>query len=517
MLINYRLLRYISVVLLLPLHMLSAQYEDRNWVFNINMGIKFEPDGSLNFFNTRLNDSVWAVPPTTCISSRLGELLLYAGYHDSIPQPSTSDNFLFGRTHEYISNSLDLIDWHGMVLILPADTSERYYHYIHQYLSGQTNGRPIHCSEIDLWGDNQLGEITGNKNISFFPNQITVSNFGAVRHANGRDWWILGHQYGNTNFLITHVAPGCNLIKKKQAIGDVFGKYDNGTWAGGGGAMGHFIFNRSGTQMVSLCSDGMIELFNFDRCEGVLSNYRKIREGSLLGSGEAIIYGACLSPSGRYLYTSGVNPLNSNLSYIDQYDLMATDILGSRVILYTSPHKDVSPVGIALAPNNKIFFAIINYISLPNNYPKQNHLGVINEPDQGGIACNLNPQGLYLNGGRSAEVLPYIPNLHIGPIDGSVCDTLGIDAVNSTMLLVPPYLQIYPQPADKYIELSMSENISLFSCIAYDILGKSNIISESAISEGTYRMDVSGLMPGMYILKLNTSAGELIQKVSVVR
>lgn len=111
----------------------------------------------MSFFSSQLNDSIWDRFPQSCISNKNGELIFYSGTHDSVPQPSTSYNFLFGKNHKFIKNSFNISSWNGKTLILPADTVGRYYHYFHQTLYGAPQGRPLFYSEIDSWGDSGLG------------------------------------------------------------------------------------------------------------------------------------------------------------------------------------------------------------------------------------------------------------------------------------------------------------------------------------------------------------------------
>jgi hypothetical protein len=486
------------------LQILYGQNEDRNWVFNINQGLKFLPDGNVSFFTSKLNDSLWTTFPSSCISNKNGDLLFYSGTHDSIPQPSTSYNFLFDSNHQYVKNSFNLSSWYGQSLILPADTIERFYHYFHQMLYGAPEGRPLFYSEIDAWENAGLGEITSKKNIRIF-SEPTVSNYSAVRHANGRDWWIIAHEYGTNRFLILNSVLGGQHLKKYQSIGEIFGKYDNGGWGGGGGSLGHFRFNNRGDKLLSLCFDGTIDCFNFDRCSGLLSNHKNIRQGSTLGTGDIIIYDACLSPNGRFLYTSGVNTISSNRCYIDQYDLNADDILASRVILYTSPHLNVELYGISLAPNDKIYFTKKNSAPTPNSFPSQDYLGVIHLPDNKGALCNLDLYGLYLNGGKSSLSLPHIPNLQLGPVDGSICDSLGIDAVNTLEETFPENksIYIYPNPSGlSASQLVINGNQSNYQIFIYESSGKLvwNINSEhnsiqlpSNLSPGVYHIEVSGI------------------------
>jgi hypothetical protein len=113
--------------------------------------------------------------------------------------------------------------------------------------------------------------------------------------------------------------------------------------------------------------------------------------------------------------------------------------------------------------------------------------------------------GLYLNGGKSSLSLPHIPNIHLGPVDGSICDSLGIDAVSTA----PQYttrennILIYPNP-NEYLNSKLTINYpsSIYHVIIYDVTGKSiwEHIDENTIidlpenlNSGMYRVVVSGV------------------------
>jgi hypothetical protein len=67
-----------------------------------------------------------------------------------------------------------------------------------------------------------------------------------------------------------------------------------------------------------------------------------------------------------------------------------------------------------LAPDGKIYI---------NTYTRHYHL--INNPDVQGIGCDVKQHHISLP--QDPLLIPLYPNYRLGPIDGSPCDTLGID------------------------------------------------------------------------------------------
>ncbi|MCB9295078.1 MAG: PKD domain-containing protein [Lewinellaceae bacterium] len=156
-----------------------------------------------------------------------------------------------------------------------------------------------------------------------------------------------------------------------------------------------------------------VDIYHFDRCNGALSNHLKFNyfDGSHSG-------GVAISPNSRYLYIS-------SYLYIYQYDLWADDIEASRdtVAVYDG-YTDINGLGTRfylaqLGPDGKI------YLSCPNGVRE---LHVIHRPDKPGPACQVEQRGILLPT-FNASSLPNFPNYRLGPIDGSPCDTLGIDNI----------------------------------------------------------------------------------------
>lgn len=149
-------------------------------------------------------------------------------------------------------------------------------------------------------------------------------------------------------------------------------------------------------------------VFDFDRCSGILSNMRFVK----LPDG----YGACaISHNSQYLYTT----VNGNFH---QYDLTAPDIFGSQLLVglydgFKDPF-DTYAFGAQLAPDGKIYLASTNGTK---------YFHVIHEPDEKGFfGCKVELHGLNAKI-YHAFCIPNFPNYRLGPIDGSSCDSLGIN------------------------------------------------------------------------------------------
>jgi len=232
-----------------------------------------------------------------------------------------------------------------------------------------------------------------------------VGKISACRHANGRDWWILIAERSSNRFYRYLLSPEGITLDGVQEIG--------GTVPTG---LGQALFSPNGSHHIRF--NGISEqageyttIYNFDRCTGLLSNFRQFNY-PIGGSGG----GAFISKNSRYLYTSSTTTLY-------QYDLWAEDIEATRTLVAEyDGHLDFLPTTFfqgQLAPDGKIYIASNNGVT---------SLHVIHNPDADCPDCRIEQHGIELPT-FNAFSIPNQPNYRLGPIDGSPCDTLGIDNI----------------------------------------------------------------------------------------
>ncbi|MBN8678746.1 MAG: T9SS type A sorting domain-containing protein [Chitinophagales bacterium] len=256
-------------------------------------------------------------------------------------------------------------------------------------------------SVIDVRGDNGNGAVV-RKNVELLSDSIYLGQFvTATKHANGRDWWVVVTRTFHSEMHVTLVTADTVQYMGMQDVGftEVDYRY----------CCNQTRFTPDGSRFFRNHPGGMLML-DFDRCSGMFSNpvywdYNTMPSGS---------GGVSISHNNRFLYlTTGGS--------IHQLDLKATDILSSRVIVaeydgFMSPEPTFF-FHAQLGPDGKIYI-----LTTTNN----DILHVIHHPDKKGIACNVEQHGIKLPA-RGSFFEPNFPNYRLGPIDGSPCDTLGID------------------------------------------------------------------------------------------
>ena len=263
-------------------------------------------------------------------------------------------------------------------------------------------------STVDMSLNNGMGKVIEKKE-NFLYDTLDLGRLVLNRHANGRDWWMIISEWNKIAFYSFLINPDGIQQTNLQQINDS----TNLELAGAGQA----VFSPDGTKyarhrIVNL--GNFIELYDFDRCTGVLNNFQifevDLPELSICGGGVAF------SADSRFLYIPACHYLfridtdapdpEATLELIAEYDGFQSPF---NTTFYTAQ----------LAPDGKIYI---------NTSGGSDRLHVIHRPNLPGDAFQLEQHGIRLPT-QNARSLPNFPNYRLGPIDGSPCDTLGIDNI----------------------------------------------------------------------------------------
>ncbi|MFN8303443.1 MAG: PKD domain-containing protein [Saprospiraceae bacterium] len=231
----------------------------------------------------------------------------------------------------------------------------------------------------------------------------TIHNDGlhAVKHANGRDWWVVAaKKHSNVYFILLFSPLGISV--HQQAIGNV---------AVDGNTYGELVFSPDGSKLARFNPQDDLQVFDFDRCTGELSNLVHV---PVIDDADIEYFGGLAwSADGRYLYAAEVKRLL-------QFDTWATDLAGSMVIVAEAEPPVCFLSGtigyMELGPDGMIYSRPLN---------GQNCMHRIKHPERGGTACEFEQNYYQLE--YPYANMPHFPNFRLGPLDGSPCDTLGLD------------------------------------------------------------------------------------------
>ncbi|HRQ29451.1 MAG TPA: PKD domain-containing protein [Saprospiraceae bacterium] len=303
-------------------------------------------------------------------------------------------------------------------LMLPVPgTPDLYYTFYTTYAreANKNYNYQISYAKFMVSDDDPGGELISKDNVIM---QDSLSgSITAVRHGNGRDWWLITPRRVGNSLNIWLVNPnGIHFhgrmdtgLPANDGIGQIYGSPD-GKW------LSWFVahkFSATGAQFF---------LSKFDRCKGIILNPEFLYVDV---SNYRFGFGVSFSHDSKYLYMC-------NRDFIYQYDLGKADVLASelKVAIYDGyeyyfPYDTIQPLGrpvdfciMSLAPDGRIY--------IMSSSASTRMVSVMHSPFNGGVGCDVRQHSLLMPTGI-ARGLPNFPDYRLGPLDGSPCDTLGMD------------------------------------------------------------------------------------------
>ncbi|MBK7886175.1 MAG: hypothetical protein IPJ86_02395 [Bacteroidetes bacterium] len=318
-----------------------AQFTDRYWAFGDSAAIDFT-----NLNSPQPASSILRVRGTCAsICDSAGDLLFYCGSPNWAQWLAINNIFTDGtvvnKNHIVMESGDSLVGalWYQEMVIVP-DPGDINRFYI--FCAGNT--QPVvglYYSIVDLSFNGGLGKVV-QKNVQLRNDTIT-DGITAVRHGNGRDWWVLARSWKTvpTNDITAYlISPSGVTISPTQYIGASIALQS--TY--------RLKFNLAGDHLYNVSSNGIIERYDFDRCSGILSN--KIVY-SLTTSGYSGLWGFEVSPDESKLYVSSIyQGVGGNKGYLIQFDLNSSNFIASAETLRTFYDPDI-PGLLELGPDGK--------------------------------------------------------------------------------------------------------------------------------------------------------------------
>jgi gliding motility-associated-like protein len=344
------------------LNLIFSQGEANIWYFGMYAGLDFSSGSPVV-----LNDGqLYTFEGCAVMSTSSGQLLFY-----------TDGITVFNRNHQVMPNGSGLLGDSSSTqaaLIVPNPSNPNIYYIFTTDFEGFPNG--LNYSVVDMTLDGGLGGVTSQKNILL--KTPVCEKLTAVKNAATNEYWVVSHGFGNNEFYSYKVtAAGVMTTPIISSVGTVVNTTDS-TYA-----IGYLKFSPDASKIVCVNRFLSVELLDFDTATGQISN------PNLLFSNFRIDYGAEFSPSGELLY------ITSKYG-VYQYDLTATDIVGSELAIYENPIIEYQNGGLQLGVDGKIYCANYN----------QTFISTIHNPNVLGLGCNFQYNAINLGAGRSTNGLP---------------------------------------------------------------------------------------------------------------
>jgi hypothetical protein len=346
----------------------QAQGEQNNWYFGKSAGISFNGDSAVAVTNGRLITE----EGSATISDKNGNLLFY-----------TNGITVWNRNHKVMPNGNGLLGGNSSTqsaLIVPKPGSETIYYIFTTDIQAQSDG--LRYSIVDMSKDGGNGDLVFKNTFMIAP---TTEKLTAVRHSNGKDWWVIAHRWNSNAYMSFLVSEeGVDTMPVMSNVGTVHGGSNRK-------AIGYLKPSPDGTRLAAALwnDDSNFELLRFDRSTGKVSD-------PILFKGFSEAYGIAFSPDGSKLY-GGTNNKATGKGQIVQFDLRAggpEEIMKSATIVATSGSPTIG--ALQLGPDGRIYAARKDNI----------HLGVIFNPNAKGKAVQYKDNGFKLAGRKSDLGLP---------------------------------------------------------------------------------------------------------------
>ncbi|MGV6846428.1 MAG: T9SS type B sorting domain-containing protein [Lutibacter sp.] len=348
---------FISLILF-PLF-LFAQNEAAIWYFGNRAGLDFNSGSPVVLTDGLIN----TYEGCATISDSNGNLIFY-----------TDGVQVWDRNHNIMPNGTGLdgnaSSSQSAIIIPKPNNADQYYIFtVDQNPTGSTNvGNGVNYSIVDMTLNGGNGDIT-TKNTNILP--WAFEKITAVRHANNNSFWVI--TYRRDTFYAWHVdATGVNA-----PITSTPGVNANN-------ARGYLKTSIDGSKIVSanFGNTGNLLLYDFDNATGIISNETQLN----FNDPGDIPYGVEFSNSGTKLYATtcrlpgtGVGPPGR----LYQFDLANGN---ARTLI--EDQNAYTRGALQLGIDMKIYRALSTVTSSQNNASGTAYLGVINNPENVGLACN---------------------------------------------------------------------------------------------------------------------------------
>ncbi|MBI1192991.1 MAG: hypothetical protein GC205_07450 [Bacteroidetes bacterium] len=476
----------------------QGQGHASHWVFGNGFHLEFDESGPTVL--PRI-ENYFGLEGVASISDREGNLLYYSNvvriWNSNFQPLFNSDTFPaldFPPSSSKANGSL-LLPW-------PGDSADRYV----AYLAMNDADDKLYISKIDRDLDSGLGGIVDSFRYRELWDEPIAEHLNAVRHANGRDWWIVGKRGAvsySSEFLLALLTP--------QGIDTTFirdGSYSCNF-------QGMISFSPDGDQFSLTHSNGncgasppAIALFNFDRCEGHIEFIDTIPARSCFKSP----YGVTFSDDGHRIYYSVSQP-----NKIYQVSQLGDTLVDTLIFAMSSSASfGIAIGGIALGMDEKVY--AIYALQLPDAGLDTitKYLSVINNPNVFGLACQADTFGVYLGDiFNNGATLPNFPNYDLGPLVGSPCDTLSPQDTTQTGLYHLPleYLSWSVYPSISAGNYTVTGGPASWF-IVHDLYGREVL---RQWHEGATPFDLTAQPAGVYLVYLRAVDGTQTLPRKIIR
>ncbi|MBK6544819.1 MAG: T9SS type A sorting domain-containing protein [Saprospiraceae bacterium] len=476
--------------------MQAQKHFDYNWLFGYGTGI---PDSTNPFGGVIMsftNNKVSFIPQArnfefswqaNSFSSDNGELLYMSNgclmADNNAEVIKNGDSLGYGRIWGVNCPKNQPLAQGGIFINLKNDTNTLIF--LHTILDTIGNGQKaflkcVYETKINVLADSIISK---NKIILY---DTLYSGITAIPDINPTKWWVIIPVFrSNEIYTFRYSEKGVELsLKQRVGIEHIP--------MGSGGAQS--VISPNGKMFAMYSPLNGVQIFDFDRATGVLSNFRHFDLTFTFNTAGGCVF----SPNSQFLYIS--NP--TEVIQIDLFETNTNEAIDTVGVFdnFFDPYP-TTYLEMALGPDCRI------YIS---TYGGNRYLHVIVEPNKKGKECNLINRGLRLPT-RNSFVTPNFPHYRVDdlyPCDSTITIPLNT-AVENEYKFKEADIMIYPNPASSTLFLHdiKGKINSQVQLRLIDLNGKVffNELYNSIQEE--IKIPIQGLQPGMFIIQIIDQKG----------
>lgn len=338
------------------------------WYFGEKAGMDFNAGSAIPLTNQNV---MLAMNASSVISDSLGNILFL-----------TNGRKVYDRTFSIMPNATELYGNLGatqpcIIVPLPGFSHIFYLFTLDMAFvpNPQSQTKGLTYSIVDMTLRNGLGDATDMLNLPLL--KPVCSKITAVKHGNGKDFWILAHKFNSNEFyayLLTSSGLSDPVISATGTTHD--GSQNDNNY------QGYMKFSPDGSRLaLTIPGKNIVEAFTFNNLTGSVSAPLS-HTFSVPGVKP---FGLEFSSDSKKLYTS-VLQLNAvgpptNPSYIYQFDCQGD--FSSPILVATIPGVLVTTMQLAVDGRIYLTRTITQTIKIDS-------LDVIYNPTRPGVECNYN-------------------------------------------------------------------------------------------------------------------------------
>ena len=378
-------MKKILILLLVFISIKSVgQNQAANWFFGYGAGLQF--DLGANTLTSINGGALSTNEGCASISDVFGELLFY-----------TDGTTVWNKLNNVMTNGTDLFGdssstQSAIIVPKPNDDFIYYIFTVDNGVDGSNYG--LNYSIVDMSNQNGLGRVI-TKNVNLLAT-CSEKISAVIKDCVTKSIWVItfasrsgiginydsfyAYEISDTGINTSPVISTFNGISTQEA-------------------RGYLKLSPDGERLACANMGSGLFLFDFDADTGIVSNQQQLNINTSSGTA----YGIEFSPNSQLLYVHSSNDLQStspsvHRSTLSQFDLTDENLSLSRI---TIDQQQLYRGGLQLGPDGKIYRALsATYnIGLP-------YLGVINNPNEVGLACNYVHNAIDLSPNESSQGLP---------------------------------------------------------------------------------------------------------------